>query len=119
MAKDRVEEPEKAELLQKSKCWDNLPFQSIYIYVDDELCDDNNCDKEVLACDGESDDDEAHSSEDPTDVSCAICQLSSNGPIEKDLTARLTALHRSSFKRLTGPTLQISMFQIDEGSSND
>ena len=60
---------------------------SLYIYVDEELCDDNNCDKEVLACDGESDDDEAHSSEDPTDVSSVICQLSSNGPIEKDLTA--------------------------------
>ena len=110
-AKERVEALGMAELLQKKKCWDNPPIPA---YVDEELCDDDDCDEEELAGDG---DDEAHSSQDPTDVASAICQLSSNGVIGEDLTARLTVLHRSSFKRLTGPTLPMPMFQIDEGSS--
>ena len=70
MVKDRVKELEMAELLQKNKCWDNPP---ILVYIDEELCDDDDCDEEVLACHDEGDDDEAHSSEDPADVSSAIC----------------------------------------------
>ena len=101
-----------AELLQKKKSWDNPPIPA---YVQEEVCDEDNCDEEELASDDNGHDDETHSSQDRTEVASAISQLSSSDVIENDLTVRLMALHRSSFQRITGPTLP--MFEIDDGSS--
>ena len=111
-AQEKIEALGMAELLQKKKNWDNPPIPA---YVQEEVCDEDDCEEEELAGDDHGHDDEAHPSHDPTEVASAISQLSSNGVIENDLTARLMALHRSSFQRITGPTLP--MFEIDDGSS--
>lgn len=103
-----------AELLKKSNCWENPPTPVLdnkeELHDEDEFDDDALADNDVVRNLLQED----ISADDPEDVASGVSQLTSAGIIENDLSDRLTALHKSSFKRLSGTSLP--MFEISDAS---
>ena len=114
-AKEMTDTLGMAEILKKSNCWENPPIPVLDNEV--ELTDDDDFDDEVL-----TDNDavpqllqESISAEESEDIASDVSRLTSAGIIGKDLSTCLTALKKSSFRRLPGTSLP--MFEVDDVAS--
>ena len=129
MAKKRMIDLGMAELLEKNKCWDNSSCPSAVKFEDDD--DDEEDDEDDCAKVGQEDEketskepilaemlQEVHATQNPERIAKEITELEKEGIIEKNLSDRLAAVNKSSFKRITNYGTNISIF-AKEASDKD
>ena len=131
MAKKRMIDLRMAELLEKNKCWDNPSCPSAVKFEDDDNDDEEDKEDNEDNCAKVGEEDEKETSKEPilAEMSQEVHpksrvdsqrnnRLEKEGIIEKNLSDRLAAVNKSSFKRITHYGANISIF-AEEASDKD